>query len=294
MEEVKILGAKDRNTEMIPIDKIVVVNSRDRDKKQFEDNVRSIREVGLYKPILVNRRRLEKTGKYELVCGQGRLMAHQQLGNKEIGAYVWDLSDTTAQIMTIGENLTRTPPEAVEYARAIKQMRDDGMSFDQLSAITGKSEPYIRDYIQLVENGEERLIKGVETGIFPLSFATSVAGSTERSVQHLLMDAFDSGIINTSNLSRVRRVIEDRLAKGKSLASQKQEPGKYTVVKLVSDIRRITREKEGFVRQAGHKENRLFQLLAALRRLQEDEAFAAALEAEGLAKEPELKGKYEL
>jgi len=294
VEQVTILGTQDRETQMIPVEKIVVVTPRERDRRQFEDNVRSIRDVGPIIPIVVNRRRFEKTGKYELVCGQGRVMAHQQLGLKEICAYVWDLPDTRALLMTIGENLARTPPEVIEFARALKKMHDDGMSYEQLAVITGKSEPYLHDYIQLVENGEERLIKGVERGIFPLSFATSVAHSNERSVQHLLMDAFDNGIINSGNLSRVRKIIEDRMEKGKGLVGQKPEPGKYTLTRLVSDIRRITREKEGFVRQAGHKENRLFQLLVALRRLKEDKGFVAVLAAEGLAEDPELKGKYEL
>jgi len=54
------------------------------------------------------------------------------------------------------------------------------------------------------------------------------------------MDAFDSGIVNSRNLPRVRRIIVGRLAKGKALGSKKPaEP--YTVTKLRSDVRRITR-----------------------------------------------------
>jgi ParB family chromosome partitioning protein len=294
MEETRIRLAAERQLQLIPIDQIVVVNPRGRDKRQFEDNVRSIRDVGLYKPIMVNRRNFEKTGKYELICGQGRMTAYQQLGKAEIEADVVDLPESTAQITTLSENVVRTAPEAIEFAKRMKQMRDEGVSLEDLARITGKSESHVREYIQLVENGEERLIKGVESGVFPLSFAVNVASSNERSVQHLLMDAFDNGIIHSGNLSRVRRIIEQRLELGKELSSQRKKPGKYTVSGLVRDIRRVTKEKLGFVHQAEQKENRLFRMLTALRRLHEDKECYVLLEQEGLAKEPELKGKYEL
>jgi ribosomal protein S16 len=51
-----------RDYRMIPVKQINVVNSRNRKQKQFQENVRSINDVGLYKPILVNKRNLEATG----------------------------------------------------------------------------------------------------------------------------------------------------------------------------------------------------------------------------------------
>lgn len=51
-------------------------------------NVESIDSVGLMKPIRVNDKFLETTGKYELICGEGRLLAHKQLGKKEVLAEV--------------------------------------------------------------------------------------------------------------------------------------------------------------------------------------------------------------
>ena len=64
----------------IPIAKIKVINSRNRDQDQFDMNVESIDHVGLLKPIRVNDKFVERTGMYELICGEGRLLAHQRLG----------------------------------------------------------------------------------------------------------------------------------------------------------------------------------------------------------------------
>lgn len=291
MDNILIRSMAQRDYRMIPVKQINVVNSRDREKTQFQENVRSINDVGLYKPILVNKRNLDATGLYDLICGEGRLLAHIELGKTHIAADVLDVDERQAHLMTLGENIARTPPQTIEFARVLKEMRDHGMSWKELAAITGKTQEYIQKYVGLVEQGEERLVKGVEDGVFSLNFAMCVAQSNDRSIQHLLMDAFDSGIVNTTNLPRVRRIIEDRLEKGKTLGS-KRAAAPYTVEKLKRDIRQITREKEAFVYEAGQRENRLMRILVALQRLRKDDAFLRMLKAASLAEGPQLKGEY--
>ena len=291
MDKVPMRSMAQRDYRMIPVDKIRVVISRTREKKQFDENVRSINDMGLYKPILVNKRHLDATGMYNLICGEGRLLAHKKLGKTHIQADVCDVDDAQAHLMTLGENIARTPPQTIDFARALKEMRDYGMTWQELTAITGKCQTYVQDYIRLVEQGEERLVKGVEDGVFPLVFAMNVAQSSDRSIQHLLMDAFDSGIVNSNNLGRVRKIIEDRLEKGKELNSKKAA-APYTVEKLKSDIRSMTRQKEAFVFEAGQRESRLMQILVALKGLRQDDAFVKLLTGEGLTEAPELKGQY--
>lgn len=291
MDIITIRSMSQRDYRMIPVDKINVVNSRRRGKKQFKENVRSISEVGLYKPILVNKRNLDSTDMYDLVCGEGRLLAHIKLGKTHIAADVWDIDERQAYLMTLGENIARTPPQTIEFARALKEMRDYGLSWKELAAITGKTQNYIQKYIRLVEQGEERLIKGVEDGVFTLGFALMVAQSHDRSIQHLLMDAFDNGVVTTANLPRVRRIIEDRIEKGKQLGSKKPS-APYTVGRLKRDIRKITREKEVFVYEVGQRENRLMRILVTVQRLKQDCVFLDLLQAAGLAEGPQLKGDY--
>ncbi|MGJ7039544.1 ParB-like chromosome segregation protein Spo0J [Shinella sp. BE166] len=64
-----------QKVEMIPLDKIVIVNPRDRNKKLFKEIVANIGQIGLKRPITVTRR-MEADGPfYDLVCGQGRVEA---------------------------------------------------------------------------------------------------------------------------------------------------------------------------------------------------------------------------
>ena len=70
--------------------------------------------------------------------------------------------DRQAYLQSLVENIARTKPDSMDFAREIKRLADEGWTFEQLARITCKTEQYIREYIRLVEQGEERLIRGVE------------------------------------------------------------------------------------------------------------------------------------
>ena len=81
------------NVSMVPIARIEVLNSRDRNMKVFEEIVESIQLIGLKKPITVAERAGEDGQlKYLLVCGEGRLNAFRILGETHIPALVVDVS----------------------------------------------------------------------------------------------------------------------------------------------------------------------------------------------------------
>ena len=93
---------------MVPIARIEVLNSRDRNMKVFEEIVENIRAIGLKKPITVTGRD-GPDGKqsYLLVCGEGRLNAFRLLGETHIPALVVDVTDEDAFIMSLAENIAR-------------------------------------------------------------------------------------------------------------------------------------------------------------------------------------------
>ena len=93
--------------EMIPIDRVNVVNPRVRNKKSFRDIVDNIAKIGLKKPITVTRR-IEAEGPfYDLVCGQGRLEAFKALGQSEVPALVVSADPEDCLIASLVENCAR-------------------------------------------------------------------------------------------------------------------------------------------------------------------------------------------
>ena len=283
-----IIAFRDRRYEEVPIDQVKVINSRNRDKEQWEMNVESIDNVGLLKPIRVNDKFLERTGFYELICGEGRLLAHKKLGRSEVMAEVITCTRKDAYVQSLVENLARTKPDSMDYARELKQMHDEGWDFQNIARVAGKNEKYIRDYIRLVEQGEERLIQGVESGVFPIKFATQVASTDDGQLQSVLMDAFDEGIVTTTNFSQARRIITARSKESRKTPANKQ----YTVTQLVQDIAETTKVKTSYVREAKTKENRFMTLLNGINALWTDAAFIRLVREEKLFDRPDLAGDF--
>jgi ParB family chromosome partitioning protein len=286
----------ERKYEKIPVDQIRVLNSRNRDKSNFQDNVRSIKDVGLLKPIVVNGRNYRKTNQYELVCGEGRYLAYKELNRSTIPAEIISCTRKEALLYSLVENIARVPPGTMWFAYEIKRMYDAGFTLAQIGNIVGRSEGYLREYIVLVEQGEERLIKGVEDGLFPIKFATQVARSDDAKIQNILMNAFDKNIVNSNNFTTVKNIIELRLNRGKGTKKTNALPhsrsGSYTVTQLKADIKKITQEKEAFVNEASRKENRLLTLLDGLETIWQNKKTVKLLSVAGLGTRPTLEGEY--
>ncbi len=116
----------------------------------------------------------------------------------------------------------------MDFARELKRLHDEGLDYKQISKIACIGEEYIRNYIRLVEQGEERLIQGVESGIFPIKFAIQVASTEDSQIQGVLMDAFAEGLVTTNNFGQARRIIAARAKLSKKTPSKSD----YTVNQL--------------------------------------------------------------
>src|SRR5271168_4729795 len=135
MDTASIRMMKDRRREMIPIDKIKVINSRTRDEAQFALNVQSIDAIGQIKDIRVNDKFLAKDGVYELICGEGRLIAQKRLGKTHIRAEVVTCTRKQSYLESLVENLARSHPGTMEFARELKSLRDEGWSNEKIAKI---------------------------------------------------------------------------------------------------------------------------------------------------------------
>ncbi len=276
---------KDRHFALIPIDQIVVVNSRRRDEERFQASVQSIAELGLYKPICVNARRLKKTGKYELVCGEGRLAAYRQLEMTHIEVEIIDVDDERALLIGLAENFTRAPKSAIDFARRIHQMHANGMTFAELARITRRSLEMMRTYVALMEKGEERLIRGVEEGVFSISFALKIVESSQSEVQHFLMDEHLNGKLSTLELGRIMKILKERESNGLSNADM-------TMKKLKGEMRVKIKEHKMLCEQGKIKRDDVLALNDSLRILWKDEKFKELIGVFKDLKKPELKGSY--
>ena len=292
MDRPNIRLMKNRQYKSIAIVQIKVINSRLRDEEQFHMNTQSIEQAGLMMPIRVNDKFLESSGKYELICGEGRLIAHKRLGRPDIMAEVVTCSRKESYLQSLIENIARSKPGTMDFARELKRLHDEGWNYEQIAEIACRSVQYIRQFIGLVEKGEKRLINGVERGVFPISFAVQVAQSDDSTVQGVLMDAFDKGIINTENFAQARKIISARVGQPRNRTVNGTQSPNITLNTLKKDIADVTKSKESFVREAKSKENRFLTLLAAINAFWQDTEFLIIAEEENLTIRPELHGDF--
>jgi ParB family chromosome partitioning protein len=269
------------DVQLVPIQKIRVINARSRNKAKFREIVENIATVGLKQPITVSRREGEEG--FDLVCGQGRLEAFIACGAKEIPAVVVDLGLEDRLLCSLVENLTRRMPTGVELARDLARLKERGHSLSAISSLTGVSETYALQLIRLVENGEDRLVAAVERGEIPITAAIEIATSDDASLQRSLQEAYDSGKLRGKSLVRIRKIIEDRRSRGKDLGkSGSRKPKVPSTQDLVRTLRREIQKQELLVRKSRHCEQQLRFLLSALRDLMRNDHFVTLLRAEKL------------
>ena len=212
---------------MIPVDRITVLNPRVRDKAKFRQIVDSIAKVGLKQPIKVGRGRSSNGDPaYNLVYGQGRLEAFIALGEKEIPAIIVDVSEEDSLIMSLVENIARRQHRPIELLRDIGTLKRRGYSDAEIARKIGFSGEYVRCVRRLLEKGEERLLVAVETDQIPINVAMDIAKADEESAQEVLAEAYQKGLLLGKQVTRAKRLIEERQQRGKAPMRQAAIRGK--------------------------------------------------------------------
>ena len=274
---------------LVQIDRIEVLNSRDRNIKIFEEIVDNIRQIGLKKPITVTQRDSEDgEPRYLLVCGEGRLNAFRILGETHIPALVVDVSDEDAFIMSLAENIARRGYRPLEILADIEVLRKRGYSAEVIIDKTGLSTKYVKDILFLLEKGEERLIEGVQRGTIPLTTALEIARASESqpngetNLGDLLQEAYENGHLRGRQIIEAKRLIEKRETYGPSsrLAGRFKPPASsYSLVRTYQ--KEVERQRK-MVLKAEHAHQRLLLVVQGLKTLFADEHFVNLLRAEQL------------
>ena len=280
------MSALPTELQMIPMDRIEVLNPRERNNRIFEVIVDNIKTLGLKKPVTVTPRPgPEGDVRYILICGEGRLKAFKALGETQIPALVVNVNDEDAFIMSLAENIARRQRKPLELLSGIQALRDKGYDKHDIAAKTGLSMTYVTGILILLRKGEERLLMAVERGRMPLAAALDIvgAGNEDKAVQEALQGAYESGKLRGKQLLHARKVIENRQSLGRTL--ERRGPRKRSDVTTSSLVRTYQKEVERqrlIIRKAEFAQQKLMFFVGALRQLLEDEHFTTLLRAEGL------------
>jgi ParB family chromosome partitioning protein len=274
---------KAQSVEMIPIDRVMVVNPRVRNKRIFREIIENIAEIGLKKPITVTRRDGPDGERYDLVCGQGRLEAYQALGQREIPALVVDATSEDCLVMSLVENFARRQHRAIDLLHDIEGMRERGYNEVAIARKTGLTLEYVRGVHRLLNKGEHRLLRAVESGQMPVSIAVEIAGAKDEDMQNVLQHAYEKKLLRGNKLTAARRLIEQRRRRGKELKiNHSKRERTLSSTSLIRAYQEDVDRKRILIRKAETTRNRLVFVTEAMRKLLADDNFVNLLRAEGL------------
>jgi ParB family chromosome partitioning protein len=277
-------GEAYQTVQMIPVAKITVVNPRVRNRKVFKEIIANIAQVGLKKPITLTKHTdPDGDSRYDLVCGQGRLEAYKALGQTEIPALVVTAGEEDCAVMSLVENFARRQHRAIDLLHDVEGLKRRGYDEPEIARKTGLSVEYVRAIIRLIENGEHRLLRAVESGHIPVSTAVEIAQAEDAEVQNILQQAYETKLLRGRKLMIAKRLIEQRRRRGKGFKAGGQARGQpLSSTALIRAYREDVDRKRVLVRKSNATRDRLIFITEAMRKIVAEENFITLLRAEGL------------
>ncbi len=120
----------------------------DFDEASLVELADSIRKQGLLQPLVV---RPLAHGRYEIIAGERRWRACQQVGLAEVPVIIRPVDDETAMAMALVENLQREELNAMDQARAIQRLVEEfNLTHQQIAELLSKSRTAVSNSVRLL------------------------------------------------------------------------------------------------------------------------------------------------
>lgn len=112
----------------------------------------SLEASGLLQPVVVR----PVDGGYELIAGERRVRAAEQLGWTDIGAVVRDVDNRTLLTLALIENLQRDALSPIDEALGFQRLVDEfGVSHGDVASMVGRSRPAVANAVRLLRLPED-------------------------------------------------------------------------------------------------------------------------------------------
>ncbi|MBT7543296.1 MAG: ParB/RepB/Spo0J family partition protein [Gammaproteobacteria bacterium] len=251
---VEVLLSTSRNTKpsseqsSLDIDVSLINVSPYQPRSTFNDDslkslISSIKEQGVIQPILIR-----KTNKnsYELIAGERRLRAVKVLGYEKIPAIIKSISDESAAIYALLENIQREDLNPIEEAMGLEKLiKKFKFTQEKLAQKTGKSRSHIANLIRLLSL-DKYVIGLLSDRKIDMGHARALLSLGPAS-QKLFADRIVSQKLS---VREIEKLVTD---KGDIT---KHKPSKSKKDKQISEIENQLREKLGIVVEISHSQGK--------------------------------------
>lgn len=143
----------------------------------------SIQRQGVIEPVIV---RPIAHGTYELVAGERRLRASQQLGMSEVPSIIKTLSDKEALECSLVENLQREELSPMDEAKGYEKLLSElGYTQEQIAEAVGKDRATVANVLRLLSLPED-IQQGVGEGTITMGHAKALLSLQDHARQREL------------------------------------------------------------------------------------------------------------
>jgi ParB family transcriptional regulator, chromosome partitioning protein len=145
-------------------------------EEDLESLAKSLRDKGLLQPLVVRPR---ADGSFEIVAGERRWRASQRAGIHDVPVLIRDLDDKETLEIALIENIQRSDLNALEEARAYRQLLEQyAYTQQQLADAIGKSRSHIANTMRLMSLPES-IQKQIEDGSLTAGHARSLVATEQ-------------------------------------------------------------------------------------------------------------------
>jgi len=202
---------------------------QDVDPTALEELVSSIKQAGLLQPVVVRRANGGAAGSYELIAGERRLRACQQLGWERIPAVQRDADDRTLLTLALIENLQRDDLSPVDEARGYERLiAEFKLAQQDVADAVGRDRSTVANALRLLKLPEV-VLEMLHEGQLSVGHARALLAIEDpRIVTNLAREAVAQGL-------SVREV-EDRVRGGRA---PERRPRMKRGVGAAPEVRRV-------------------------------------------------------
>ena len=215
------------------------------DEDNLKSLIESIREQGVIQPILV---RKSSKDKFELIAGERRLRAVKILGKKQIPAVIKTITDESAAIFSLLENVQRENLNPVEEAMGLQRlMKDFKFTQERLAKKTGKSRSHIANLIRLLSL-DEHVVKMLSEKKIDMGHARALLSLTPSSQKFYANKVVSLGL-SVRDIEKL--VMENGNSENKKISVKEKD---MQIVKVENELK----EKLGVpvdIKHSGSKKN---------------------------------------
>ena len=193
------------------------------DDDKIDDLAASIAEHGVLQPIIVTK----KDDYYQIIAGERRWRASKKAGLKTIPAIVREYDEKKIREVALIENIQRQDLNAVETAKAIKElMEEHQLTQEELSKTLGKSRSAIANTLRIL-NLDERVQEMVQEGKISEGHARTLASIESPQKQYKLA----MEIINLDlSVRDAEELTKEEKKASKQGTSKKKETSKLEII----------------------------------------------------------------